>query len=63
MHIIYCVERYEVGLSEISIREKVDYLAYSPLLEDFLTGKYRNNNFSENKTWNYLLIYYTRYKT
>ena len=34
---------YEVGLAEISIREKVGLLAYSPLAIGFLSGKYRNN--------------------
>ena len=38
---------YEVGLSEISIREKSGLLAYSPLAGGFLTGKYRNNNLPE----------------
>lgn len=33
---------YEVGLSEISIREKVGLLAYSPLAFGVLTGKYRH---------------------
>ena len=35
---------YEIGLAEISIREKSGLLAYSPLAGGFLTGKYRNNN-------------------
>ena len=33
---------YEVGMSEISIRDKVGLLAYSPLACGILTGKYRN---------------------
>ena len=36
---------YEIGLSEISIREKIGCLAYSPLASGYLSGKYRNNNF------------------
>ena len=36
---------YEVGLSEVSIREEIGCLAYSPLASGYLTGKYRNNNF------------------
>ena len=36
---------YEIGLSEISIRETIGCLAYSPLASGYLTGKYRNNNF------------------
>ena len=34
---------YEIGLAEISIRDKIGLLAYSPLASGFLTGKYRNN--------------------
>lgn len=33
---------YEVGLSEVSYREKVGLLAYSPLAQGYLTGKYEN---------------------
>ena len=31
---------YEIGLAEISIRDKIGLLAYSPLASGFLTGKY-----------------------
>ena len=34
---------YEVGLAEISIREKSGLLAYSPMAFGVLSGKYRNN--------------------
>ena len=34
---------YEVGLAEISIREQIGLLAYSPLAIGYLTGKYRKN--------------------
>ena len=34
---------YEVGMSEISIRDQVGLLAYSPLACGILTGKYRNS--------------------
>ena len=34
---------YEVGLSEMSVREKAGLLAYSPLACGYLSGKYRNN--------------------
>ena len=34
---------YEVGLAEISMREKVSLLAYSPLAFGVLSGKYLNN--------------------
>jgi aryl-alcohol dehydrogenase-like predicted oxidoreductase len=33
---------YEVGLAEITMREQVGLLAYSPLAQGYLTGKYRN---------------------
>ena len=35
---------YEVGLAEISVRDKIGCLAYSPLASGYLTGKYRNGN-------------------
>jgi len=35
---------YEVGLAEISVREKSGLLAYSPLAAGYLSGKYMNNN-------------------
>jgi len=34
---------YEVGLAEMSVREKAGLLAYSPLACGYLSGKYRNN--------------------
>ena len=33
---------YEVGLAEVSIREQIGCLSYSPLASGYLTGKYRN---------------------
>ena len=33
---------YEIGLAEVSIREQIGLLAYSPLASGYLTGKYRN---------------------
>ena len=36
---------YEIGLSEISIRENIGCLAYSPLASGYLSGKYRNDKF------------------
>jgi len=52
---------YEVGLSEISIREKSGLLAYSPLAGGYLTGKYRNNNLPEKSRQKLFAEYYTRY--
>ena len=40
---------YEVGLAEISIRDKIGLLAYSPLAIGHLTGKYRNNEKSSRR--------------
>ena len=34
---------YEVGLAEISVRDQIGLLAYSPLASGYLSGKYRNN--------------------
>ena len=53
---------YEIGLAEISIREKSGLMAYSPLAGGFLTGKYRNNNLPENSRQKLFGDYYTRYK-
>lgn len=33
---------FEGGLAEVSLRENIGLLAYSPLAQGFLTGKYRN---------------------
>ena len=52
---------YEIGLAEISIREKSGLLAYSPLAGVFLTGKYRNNSLPDNSRQKLFSKYYTRY--
>ena len=36
---------YEIGLSEVSLREEIGCLAYSPLASGYLSGKYRNGSF------------------
>ena len=36
---------FETGLSEVSIREKIGCLYYSPLASGYLSGKYRNGSF------------------
>ena len=36
---------FETGLSEVSMREKIGCLAYSPLASGYLSGKYRNGSF------------------
>jgi aryl-alcohol dehydrogenase-like predicted oxidoreductase len=53
---------YEIGLAEISIREKSGLLGYSPLAGGFLTGKYRNDNMPENSRQKLFGDYYTRYQ-
>jgi aryl-alcohol dehydrogenase-like predicted oxidoreductase len=50
---------FEVGLSEICLRENVGLLAYSPLAFGFLTGKYLNG-FPENSRMK-LFPNFTRY--
>ena len=39
---------YEIGMSEISIREKCGLIPYYPLATGYLTGKYRNNQMPKN---------------
>ncbi|WP_440655017.1 aldo/keto reductase [Candidatus Pelagibacter sp. HIMB1506] len=53
---------YEIGLSEISIREKIGCLAYSPLASGYLTGKYRNKNFPKGSRMERDFDFWTRYK-
>ena len=52
---------YEVGLAEISIRDKVGLLAYSPLASGYLTGKYRNNQMPKNSRLERDGDFWTRY--
>ena len=52
---------YEVGLAEISVREKSGLLAYSPLAFGYLTGKYRNNSLPKKSRMD-LFKDFTRYK-
>ena len=52
---------YEVGMSEISIREKAGLLAYSPLAAGYLTGKYRNKKIPKNSRMDLFYENYPRY--
>jgi len=52
---------YEIGMSEISIREKAGLLAYSPLAIGYLTGKYRNNKMPKNSRLDLFYNNYPRY--
>ena len=52
---------YEVGMSEISMREKAGLLAYSPLAVGYLTGKYRNKKIPKNSRLDLFYENYPRY--
>ena len=54
---------FEVGLSEIAIREKVGLLAYSPLASGYLSGKYRNGAMPKNSRMDLFYDYWPRYRT
>jgi len=54
---------YEVGLAEISVREKSGLLAYSPLAFGFLSGKYRNNNLPDKSRMKLFGDFFPRYKS
>ena len=53
---------YEIGLAEVSIREKIGCLAYSPLASGYLTGKYRNKNFPKGSRMERDFDFWTRYR-
>ena len=48
---------YEIGLAEVSIREQIGLLAYSPLASGYLSGKYRNETYPKGsrmeRDWNF----------
>ena len=52
---------YEVGMSEISIRERAGLLAYSPLAVGYLTGKYRNKKIPKNSRLDLFYENFPRY--
>ena len=54
---------FEVGLSEIAIREDVGLLAYSPLASGYLSGKYRNGAIPKNSRIDLFSSYFPRYQT
>ena len=54
---------FEVGLSEISIREQVGLLAYSPLASGVLTGKYFDGQLPKGSRMDLFGHRYPRYKT
>ena len=53
---------YEIGLAEVSIREQIGLLAYSPLASGYLSGKYRNNQMPKNSRIALDPNFWTRYK-
>ena len=53
---------YEIGLAEISIREKSGLLAYSPLAAGYLSGKYRNNKIPKNSRIDLFGEFWKRYQ-
>ena len=48
---------YEIGLAEVSIRDQIGLLAYSPLASGYLSGKYRNETYPKGsrmeRDWNF----------
>ena len=54
---------YEVGLAEISIREKSGLLAYSPLAGGYLSGKYINNKLPKNSRMDLYGNFWKRYQS
>ena len=52
---------YEIGLAEISIRERSGLLAYSPLASGVLTGKYRNDQKPKGSRLQLFGDYFPRY--
>ncbi len=52
---------YEVGLAEISVRDKIGLLAYSPLAIGYLSGKYRNNQIPKKSRLDHARDFWTRY--
>ena len=53
---------YEVGLAEVSIRENIGCLSYSPLASGYLSGKYRNGNFPKGSRMQRDYDFWTRYR-
>jgi len=54
---------HEVGLAEISVREKSGLLAYSPLASGYLSGKYRNGQMPKNSRMDLFFEFWPRYRT
>lgn len=52
---------YEIGLSEMGIRENVGLLAYSPLAGGYLSGKYRDKSKTKEARYTLWPNYFGRY--
>ncbi|PQJ80061.1 aldo/keto reductase [Polaribacter porphyrae] len=52
---------YEIGMSEVSMRENIGLLAYSPLAQGVLSGKYLNGNSPEGSRGNLFPRFIARY--
>jgi aryl-alcohol dehydrogenase-like predicted oxidoreductase len=53
---------YDIGMSEISCRENVGLLAYSPLAIGYLSGKYRNNQMPKDSRVGLYKDFWVRYR-
>ena len=53
---------YEVGLAEVSIREQIGCLSYSPLASGYLSGKYRNGELPKGSRMERDFDFWTRYR-
>ncbi|MFY0631919.1 MAG: aldo/keto reductase [Flavobacteriaceae bacterium] len=54
---------YEIGMSEVSLRENIGLLVYSPLAQGVLTGKYLHGKSPEGARGTIFPNYITRYQT
>ena len=54
---------YEIGLAEVSVREKSGLLAYSPLASGIMSGKYRNGAMPDGSRMKLFSDRFPRYKT
>ena len=52
---------YEYGMSEVSLREDIGLLAYSPLAQGVLSGKYLNGNLPDGSRGNLFPRFIARY--
>ena len=53
---------YDIAMAEISCRERVGLLAYSPLAIGYLSGKYRKNKLPKNSRVGLFEKFWTRYR-